>query len=303
MNLNLVHLVFALTLDGTVASPFALFDLPRRFPRAFREVTCGRATPCGDCHEAAGCPWFPLFGQHLSTDPEAVKRHQKPPLPFVFAVPLLASGESAAEDVEIGLTLVGSAVNHAGDFIRAMERYCAGEMTGANLVITLDGVSAQGLFGERSAVRMSRRGELSGDLRILAAEDIAGKSVSDKENVALNFLTPLRQLREGRLLRNLDCSAFLRMLIRRVSSLVAAYGGGELDADFRWLSELSREIEVMDNALIFAPGTGPNTAGVQGSVCLAGELAPFLPYLYLGEYLHAGKGASWGFGRFELRDL
>ncbi len=300
MDLNLLHLVFSLTVDGTPGDRFDLFDLFRRFPARFREVTCGRTTPCDGCPETTGCPWFPLLGQQLSTDPEAVRRHQKPPLPFIFGIPLLPPGEHPAADSEVSLTLVGSAVNHAADFIRALERCVTEDRCGCNRLITIDGVSSRGVYGERSLLRMTRRGELTGDLRILAGDDIAGKSAPDKENVPVTFQTPFRQLREGRLFRTLDCSAFLRGVIRRVSSLVATYGGGETDADFRELAGLSRGIQLQQNALHFTAGTPPNRGGVQGSVILSGDLEPFLPYLFLGEYLHAGKGASWGFGRYEL---
>lgn len=299
MDLNLVHLIFSLTLDGTIAKPYLLADLSRRFSGAFREVTCGRVSPCVICPDATGCPWFPLFGQQLSTDPVAVKRHQKPPLPFVFAVAPSPPDGAGADNLEIELILVGSAVNHAGSFIRAMERYCAGEREGG---WTLDGVFSQGLFGERSTVWVTKRGDLSGDLRILSADDIAGKSECVRENVTLTFLTPLRQFREGRLLRTFDCSVFLRGLMRRISSLLSAYGSGEVEADFRRLAERSREIEVTRSVLHVVSGTDPITAGVVGSVCLSGDLAGFMPYLLLGEYLHAGKGASWGFGRFRIGD-
>jgi len=302
MRLNLLHLLFSLTLDGMIVDPFDLFDLSRRFPRAFRQVTCGRVAPCGDCHETAGCPWFPLFGQQLSTDPESIKRHQKPPLPFVFALPLLEAGEHAGSDLEIELILVGSAVNHAADFIRAMARYLAGDGAGSNLSLTLDGIATMGLFGERYSISLHKQSEPCGDLRILPAEDIAAKTVRDRANVMLTFLSPLRQFRDGRLLRSFDCSAFLRNLIRRISSLIATYGDGEQDADFRRLAELSRDVVVKRNDLVFTPGSGPNRSGVRGSVCLSGELGAFLPYLFLGEYLHAGKGASWGFGGYKIGD-
>lgn len=303
MDLNLVHLVFSLTFDGAVATPCELFDLfSRRFPAAFRSSTCGQSAPCTECPDTEGCSWFPLFGQQLSTDPEAVRRHQKPPLPFVFDFPILAPGAGTASDLEIGLVLAGSAVNHAGSFIRALEQACAAGPAGSQLSLSLDGVSSQGLFGERSPLWATKRGELRGDLRVLSAVDISEQSLPDHGDLTLTFLTPFRQVREGHLLRSFDCSAFLRGLMRRISALAATYGGGELDADFRLLTEVSRGIEVQQSSLTVAPATGPKTAGLQGSVCLTGELAPFLPFLLLGEYLHAGKGAAWGFGRYEVGD-
>ncbi len=300
MHLNLLQLIFSLTVDGRVAGEYDLFDLSRRFPSAFRQVTCGRPLPCGVCPATVDCPWFPLFAQQLSTDPEAVKRHQKPPLPFVFGIPLLLPGEKRGDDQELRLTLVGSAIYHAADFIRGVERYCAGDDARSELLLTLDSVSSRGLFDERSPVRMTKGRELSGELQLLTAEDIAGKSMSDDGQVALTFLTPFQQFREGRLLRTLDVSSFLRGVIRRVSSLAAAYGDAELEADFRWLAELSHGIEAAHNGILFTEYAGANRGGMQGRSTLTGNLAPFLPYLFLGEYLHAGKGASWGFGRYEL---
>jgi CRISPR-associated endoribonuclease Cas6 len=302
MRLNFIQLAFSLTLEGSVHTPCDLFDLSRQFPGSFRKVTCGRDVSCGTCLKAAGCRWFPLFGQQLSTDPEAVKRHQKPPLPFVFGIPLLVPEENAVRELELQLILVGSAVMHAADFIRGVERYCACVEPGTDRLLTLDSVSSRGMFGERSPMMMTKRGDLSGDLRILAAEDLAGKTLGDKEQLTLTFLTPLRQFRDGRLVRTLDVSAFLRGVIRRISSLVAAYGDAELEADFKWLAEQSRAVEIVQTELVVTECAGSHRGGLQGRVTLAGNLAPFLPYLLLGEYLHAGKGASWGFGRYIISD-
>jgi hypothetical protein len=41
-------------------------------------------------------------------------------------------------------------------------------------------------------------------------------------------------------------------------------------------------------------------SGFVGEVTFAGELAPFLPYLKLGEYLHVGKNAVFGNGWYEI---
>ena len=296
MDLNILHLIFSLTIDGTGTGLCNPIELSRRFPDAFREVTCGRATPCADCTKPSGCVWFSVFSQQLSTNPEAVRRHQKPSLPFVFGTPFLLPAEKFSSP-ELSLTLVGSAVNHAGDFIRGIERFIAVDGGGEN---NLDEIYTEGVYGERSFLTMTKRGEVKGDLRILAADEITGKSVGDNDTLSLAFITPYRQFQEGRLLRNFDCSVFLRGIIRRVSSLVAAYGDGKFDDDFKALADLSKGIALQQNQLVFTPGNVPGRGGIVGSVRLYGNLAPFLPYLLLGEYLHAGKGASWGYGRYQL---
>ena len=40
--------------------------------------------------------------------------------------------------------------------------------------------------------------------------------------------------------------------------------------------------------------------GLLGECAFAGDLAEFLPLLWLGQYLHVGKHAAWGNGRFRL---
>jgi hypothetical protein len=41
--------------------------------------------------------------------------------------------------------------------------------------------------------------------------------------------------------------------------------------------------------------------GVVGNWTLTGELAPFLPYLHLGQWLHVGKEATFGLGGYRLQ--
>ena len=303
MDLNLVHLIFSLTLDGSVADRFALFGLRRGFTTALKRATCGRQVPCGECREVDECEWFLLFGQPLSTDPEAVKRHQKPSLPFVFDLPLLPDGLFHCADVEVGLTLVGSAVAHAGAFVAAMREVCAGGFGDSSLVVSIDGMESQGVFGERVGVAFARRGGMPTNLQLLSISDVAGKAVTMADHVILSFVTPLRLFHEGKVLRSFDGPLFLRGLVRRVSSLAAAYGDEEMADDFRWLALRSREVRLTDSRIRFDSSGEMTTAGIVGEGVLAGDVEPFLPYLRLGEYLHAGKGASWGFGKFKIGDL
>jgi hypothetical protein len=44
-------------------------------------------------------------------------------------------------------------------------------------------------------------------------------------------------------------------------------------------------------------------SGFIGEVTFKGELASFLPYLKLGEYLHVGKNAIFGKGWYEIAEI
>ncbi len=40
--------------------------------------------------------------------------------------------------------------------------------------------------------------------------------------------------------------------------------------------------------------------GIIGNVTYAGDLTPFLPFIVLGKYIHVGKGATFGLGKYEI---
>ncbi|MDR2218961.1 MAG: CRISPR system precrRNA processing endoribonuclease RAMP protein Cas6 [Methylobacillus sp.] len=40
--------------------------------------------------------------------------------------------------------------------------------------------------------------------------------------------------------------------------------------------------------------------GMVGTRKLSGDLTPFLPFLHIGQWLHVGKGATFGLGGYHL---
>ena len=69
--------------------------------------------------------------------------------------------------------------------------------------------------------------------------------------------------------------------------------------DFRWLAERSSSVETVRSELCWREWGG-GVQGVVGRIAFQGELVDFLPFFLLGERLHAGKGASFGLGRYSI---
>ena len=124
----------------------------------------------------------------------------------------------------------------------------------------------------------------------------------------LSFLTPARLKFDGRLSPELEFHILIRNLLRRISLLSYFHCGEELDLDFKGLIERSKSIKVKEENLSWfdwerysnRQETRMMMGGIIGSVTFEGDLEPFLPFLLLGEYIHVGKGTSFGLGKYEI---
>ncbi len=77
------------------------------------------------------------------------------------------------------------------------------------------------------------------------------------------------------------------------------YAGSETDLVFKWLAMKSKTVSPVQNRFHWVEW-GKGVSGVIGTGTFAGEMAEFHPFLLAGEYVHAGKGAAFGLGRFRL---
>ncbi|GFE59158.1 CRISPR system precrRNA processing endoribonuclease RAMP protein Cas6 [Geobacter sp. AOG1] len=293
MEFNLVRLVITLRLDSDIADPLALFGLNSCFAEAFR-----RTSKCEGTHDTE-CPYSRSFSQSLSTDPAAVRRHQKPPLPFAFSLPLLPSPPNRGGQVEISLTLVGAAIQDVSFYLDALacafSRFGpAGRYTAVPLrADTVDYYGARTLFWE-----LGKR-VCDENLILLSAEGIQQIGTLAADEVKLRIVTPLRLLSGGKPVRELTFSSLVRCLFRRITSLAYYYGGHETGLDFRWLAERSLHVSCTDGDFYWQGDAGKH-GGIVGSGTFRGDLSEFHPFLLLGEYLQCGKGAAYGYGAFRL---
>jgi hypothetical protein len=289
VELSYVTLYFTFTLNADVTDPYTFFGCRGDFDAAFRRAVSCRRPDCAGCLTAGSCPYPANFGQRIAKDPEAVKRHQKPPLPFVFDFPILPPAPNRGETLELGLTLFGTAVQDASRYITAV-RFILQSLPAA-----LTRIEAQSPGGGRSAVA-------AGDnpaLPLLGALDPARPGPLAPDALSIHLLTPLKLVNDGRVVKSTTFSQFARSLMRRVSSLAYYYEGEEPSLDYRWLSQLSDSVETVRADCRFV-SWGGRPAGITGRISFAGNLEPFHLFLQLGVAAHLGKSASFGFGAYRI---
>ena len=299
MELTFEKLAITARLKARVADRYALFRCRDPFLEIFRKVTGCRGDGCEGCRRGE-CAFGDVFGQTLSSDPSVVKRHQKPPLPLAFQFPVLPMERGGERRLEIGLTLVGRAIQHAHHFIASLERYLGGEVEGAPAAV-VEAVESLGYFGERSTWgSVNVGGDEKGESVLLTTEGLKATRILG-DSAVLSLETPLKIMQEGRAQRTFQFSPFFRTLMRRVSSLASAYGEGEMEVDFPWLARTCGEVGVSSSTIRWTDWRNGSIGGLTGEALISGNLEEFVPFLLLGEYLNVGKGASFGLGRFSVR--
>ena len=289
MELHYARLLFTFTLKADISDPHALFASRSDFEDAFRKALSCRRLDCTGCAKGKSCSYPATFGQQIAKDPEAVRRHQKPPLPFIFQFPILPPAPNRGGTFQLTLTLIGDAVQHASCHLAAVGILLAAKQTE---VITAE---AESPGGARTRVAS---GELL-SLPLLSTLDPTLAGPLSMETISLCLLTPLKLVHEGRLLKSFTYSHFARSLMRRVSSLAYHYEGAEAPLDYRWLSLCSESIETVCSDCRFV-SWGGRPAGIVGTVRISGSLEPFHLLLQLGMATHLGKGASFGFGAYRI---
>ena len=124
----------------------------------------------------------------------------------------------------------------------------------------------------------------------------------------LHFVTPTRLKFEGTLSPKLEFHILIRNLLRRISLLSYFHCGEELTLDFKGLIESSKGIEVEKEDLTWfdwerysnRQETRMKLGGFAGEVTFRGGFDAFMPFLLLGQYIHVGKGTSFGLGKYRI---
>jgi hypothetical protein len=275
------------------------------FGHGLKHTVCvTRKRDCAACMLLRSCVYPYLFETAPDPQSEKMRRQQDVPHPFVLRPDPDLPGELAAnERFSLELVLVGRAVSHLAYVLQAFR--VAGER----------GV---GKARARFALRTVEQSNLTiwqpiyadgGALDARPPRTIAIPPVP--EEVRIRIQTPLRLRREGTLItpRNFRFQDLFGNLLRRISMLSYFHTDWGLETDFRGLVDAARALEVTRRDLHWREWTRYSSrqqrrlqmGGLVGSIALEGEdLAPFWPYLWLGQWVHAGKGAVMGLGRYRL---
>ncbi len=301
MEFNLVQLVLYVQTENRAGLARRLMLQGADFGDVCRAAVCRWPTrTCRLCSVRDDCSWYLVFAQELTVDPDALKRHQKPPLPFSFSFPLVDDDSQRHGLFECGLVVVGRAITCLDLLLEGFADLLAGD--GETVRGELVRIAARDYQGMGLTLGEGCRVTRPENLVVLSVAGILESRPWGGTTLRVELLSPLKLIRAGRQLKSFEFSFFARSLLRRVSSMAYYYGQCQLDQNFR---ELSRQAEVIAcGESSFHYGTigegAARLSGVLGHGRFNGDFSELIPFLVVGRYVNVGKGASFGFGCFDL---
>lgn len=291
-----------------VCTPIVLHDyggsaLRGAFGHALRHIACITQAPdCKACALHRTCAYPEVFETPPPLD-YTRRQYSNIPNPFVIEPPPWGARTFApGTSFEFAMILIGPALRHLPLIVMALKRAFAGGIaknagTAQLSRVWLDGAPDPIMDGPNGRLR-----EHSQQLAITTASPVI-------EKVSIEFQTPLRLQREGEVLGAGEVTArdLLMALLRRVANVTEMHLHESLDVDFPAMNRAATAIESRKE-LEWRSWTRYSQrqrremqfSGLVGRWTLQGDLNPFWPLLYLGQWLHVGKNTTFGLGRYAI---
>jgi hypothetical protein len=300
-----------LRLEVQVTSPLRLPEyagsmLRGAFGGALRRLACMTRQPeCTGCGLLRTCPYAVLFETAPPPEGHVLQRFSEVPKPYVIEPPAWGARlMSPGQTFSFGLVLFGRALAQTPLAFLAWQRALARGIGPGDGRGRLLRVVHEAQDGERLVLDVGQG----------IAEEVRADEPPEAgplpESVSLRFDTPLRLQENGHALgaERVDARRLLMALARRASLLAEFHGGGAPGLDFTALAAHaatlaeSRQLTWQDwTRYSSRQQQKMQLGGLVGSWTLSGDLAPFWPLLQLGEFLHVGKEAAFGLGRYQLQ--
>ena len=232
------------------------------------------------------------------------------PHPFVLEPPRTEKSDFAPGDTfTCNLTLIGEAINLLPWMVFTFDqigkqRIGLRDKRGQCQLDKVESLSAHD-SDQPQTIYTAETEMLTDDGLILRLDDVMQAAPHATNTIELEFLTPTSIKVDGKWTSALTFEHLIRNLLRRIRFLSYFHCGEDLDVDARGLIEASTAVTqnsrlrwLRKDRYSYRTEKSVPMGGFIGKARFIGELEPFLPFIYLGEYLHIGHHTAFGFGQY-----
>ncbi|TSE34655.1 CRISPR-associated endoribonuclease Cas6 [Tepidimonas charontis] len=268
---------------------------------ALKRTACVTRLPqCRPCALYQSCVYPYFYDTPPPPTAQKMRRYETTPHPFI-----LEPGTAGGCSYQLGFKLIGVANRQLAVFIHALSQAAQGPKGVAGNRLQLEAVEQETYPGSGHWRCIYRPQEA-----LQALPQVVPLTPEAPGDLRIELLTPLRVKRDGRHVgpREFRFADLFGTLLRRISMLSFFHTDTPLETDFKGLMAQARAIEAVtalnwEDKLRYSSRqqVAMKLGGVIGHIEIRGQdLRPFWRYLWLGQWLHVGSGATMGLGQYRV---
>ena len=315
-NFRFTHYSFTYTVQEPLKMPPDKGNIFRsRFGYLLHHIACIGDTKKScekKCQYPDRCIYSKCFETPVPKDSPILRGQPFAPHPFILQPPRTGKLDYVLGDTfTCSLILIGEAINLLPWIVFTFDRI---------------GKSRVGLQGMRGQCRLEKVESLpahdnqqpqpiytaetemlTDDGIILTLDDVIDTALNITDTIELEFLTSTSIKVDGKWTSNLTFEHLIRNLLRRIRFLSYFHCGEDLDIDAPSLLAASASVKhdphlrwLRKDRYSYRAAKSIPMGGFIGPIRFEGDLKPFLPFIYLGEYLHIGHHTAFGFGQYRI---
>ncbi len=279
------------------------------FGHALRRTVCiTNLQSCEICSLVESCSYPNLFEPQITIGTHRHPLFSRPPVPYVLE-PHDSKVDISSSTHNVGVILFGSAIKKFPDVVSALRIAGKCGLTGSCIRLHLKDVQFESFYGKTWEMIYEKD-------RFLAPASIVSKWDAPLLNssIRVKLISPLRIKFGNRLTseERFTFRAFATSLLRRISLLLYSATGTPLKIDFNEVLQNAGRIPFYKKNVVWHEwirhSTRQNTKMKMGGLIGSFEVdhhnvRPFLPYLWLGQWTHLGKGCTMGLGRYTIEPI
>ena len=286
-----------------------------RFGYILRYIACigDTARSCeAQCQFPERCVYSKYFETPVPDDSPILRGQPFAPHPFILEPPRTGKQDYAEGDtLNCNMTLIGEAINLLPWVVLTFQEMGKRRIGLQNKrgQCQLNKVESLPVHDSHQlqTIYTAETEMLTDDGLMLGLADVMPAAPHSTNEIELAFLTPTSIKVNGKWTDNLTFEHLIRNLLRRIRFLSYFHCGKDLDVDAHGLiaaaaavSHHSRLNWLRKDRYSYRTEKSVPMGGFIGKVRFEGNLEPFLPFIYLGEYLHIGHHTAFGFGQYRI---
>jgi len=280
------------------------------FGHALKKVVCAlKLQECSSCILNTQCLYALVFETPDAGNSNAIA----PPHPFVIEPPLTRQEHySPGDTFEFSLLLFGEVNHRLPYFIYAFDQVGKsgiGKRIGGEagkFHLSQVRYKEQVIYSDHD--QMLTMPDAVDDLTLQPSGTHPCPSQEGTPTITLSFQTPLRFKFDNRFVNQLPFHVLVRAMLRRISSLMTAYGTEAPDLNFKELVEQANNVKIAESTLRWfdwqrysnRQEKAMQMGGLIGSVTYEGRLEEYTPLIAFCSKVHLGKQTAFGLGKFEV---